>query len=95
MSQKKKSRKQYSEEFKAEALKLAAKTSVASAAIELGLYESQLYSWRSARNKKASVSERENELAAENAKLKRQLAAQAEELEILKKAATYFAKNQS
>jgi len=95
MSQKKKSRKQYSEEFKAEALKLAAKTNVASAAIELGLYESQLYSWRSARNKKASVSERENELAAENAKLKRQLAAQAEELEILKKAATYFAKNQS
>lgn len=95
MSLEKKSRKQYSEEFKAEALKLAAKTSVAPAAKELGLYESQLYSWRSARNKKASVSERENELAAGNAKLKRQLATQAEELEILRKAATYFAKNQS
>ncbi len=37
-------------------------------------------------------SERENELAIENARLKRQLAEQAEELAILQKAATYFAK---
>jgi len=35
---------------------------------------------------------RENELATENARLKRQLAEQAEELAILQKAATYFAK---
>ena len=34
------------------------------------------------------------ELAAEVAKLRRQLADQAEDLAILKKAATYFAKNQ-
>jgi transposase len=38
-----------------------------------------------------SSSERESELAAENACLKRQLAEQAEELAILQKAATYFA----
>jgi transposase len=37
-------------------------------------------------------SERESELDAENARLKRQLAEQAEELAILQKAATYFAK---
>lgn len=37
-------------------------------------------------------SERESELAAENARLKRQLAEQAEVLAILQKAATYFAK---
>jgi transposase len=37
-------------------------------------------------------SERESEMAAENARLKRQLAEHAEELSILKKAATYFAK---
>jgi transposase-like protein len=37
-------------------------------------------------------SERENELAAENARLKRQLAERDEELAILQKAATYFAK---
>ena len=37
-------------------------------------------------------SERESELAAENAHLKRQLSKQAGELAILQKAATYFAK---
>jgi transposase len=37
------------------------------------------------------VSEREATLAAENVRLKRQLAQQAEELSILKNAATYFA----
>ncbi|HDS1150608.1 TPA: hypothetical protein QDZ66_001338 [Pluralibacter gergoviae] len=35
---------------------------------------------------------RENELASENARLKRQLAEQAQELAILKKAATHFMK---
>ena len=39
-----------------------------------------------------SSSERESEPAAENVRLKRQLAKQAEELAILQKAATYFAK---
>ena len=37
------------------------------------------------------VSQREANLATENARLKRQLAQQAEELVILKNAATYFA----
>ena len=37
-------------------------------------------------------SEAERQLAAENARLKRQLAEQAEELAIVKKAAAYFAK---
>ena len=94
MTSPKKTRKTYSAEFKEEALKLATKVGVAQAARELGIYESQLYAWRSSAQKKASTSERESSLATENAKLKRQLAEQAEELEILKKAATYFAKNQ-
>jgi transposase len=94
MKSKKKSRKQYTDEFKSEALKLATQTTVASAAKQLGLHESQLYSWRAAQVKKSTTSERENALAVENAKLKRQLAQQAEELAIVKKAATYFAKNQ-
>lgn len=94
MTKVKKERKTYSIEFKEEALKLASKVGVAQAARELGLYESQLYYWRSAAQKKASTSDREITLSAENARLKRQLAEQAEELEILKKAATYFAKNQ-
>lgn len=88
-----KSRNHYSAEFKAEALKLAEKTSVTSAAKELSLYESQLYNWRTAAQRKLSTSQRENTLAIEVAKLKRKLADQTEELDILKKAATYFAKN--
>lgn len=85
------SRKQYTPEFRNEALKLAERIGVA-AARELGLYESQLYNWRSRQQQQLTSSERENELAVENARLKRQLAEQAEELAILQKAATYFAK---
>ena len=87
-------RKTYTPEFKSEALKLAKLKGVSAAAKELGIYEFQLYNWRTSAKTKASTSEREAELAAEVAKLKRQLAEQAEDLAILKKAATYFAKNQ-
>ncbi|HBA6493935.1 TPA: IS3 family transposase, partial [Escherichia coli] len=59
---------------------------------ELSLYESQLYAWRSKLQQQMTSSERESELAAENARLKLQLAEQAEVLAILQKAATYFAK---
>ena len=88
----KKTRKQHTPEFRDEALKLAERIGVAAAAHELSLYESQLYAWRSKQQQQMTASERENELAAENARLKRQLAEQAEELAILQKAATYFAK---
>lgn len=90
----KKPRKIHTQEFKAEALKLAQKIGVAAAARELNLYESQLYNWRSSAEKKSNTTSREAELAAEVARLKRQLAEQAEDFAILKKAATYFAKNQ-
>ena len=86
-----KKRKQHSPEFLSEALKLAERIGVAAAARELSLYESQLYAWRSKLQQQMTSSERESELAAENARLKRQLAEQAEELAILQKAATYFA----
>lgn len=85
-------RKQYTPEFRDEALKLAERIGVAAAARELSLYESQLYNWRSKQQQRMTSSERENELAAENARLKRQLAERDEELAILQKAATYFAK---
>ena len=86
--------KRYTAEFKADALKLAERLSVAEAAEKLGIYPSQIYSWRSALNNSRTGVERESLLTTENARLKRQLAEQAEELEILKKAATYFAKHQ-
>ena len=40
-----------------------------------------------------SISEREQELALENVKLKRLLAEKSEEVDILKKAAAYFARS--
>ncbi|EOK6946915.1 IS3-like element ISEc16 family transposase [Escherichia coli] len=81
----KKPRKQHTPEFRNEALKLAERIGVAAAARELSLYESQLYAWRSKQQQQMSSSERESELAAENVRLKRQLAEQAEELAILPK----------
>jgi len=88
----KKPRKQHTPAFRQEALKLAERIGVAAAARELSLYESQLYNWRSKQQQQLTSSERESELAAENARLKRQLAERYEELAIIQKAVTYFAK---
>lgn len=89
---KSKPRKQHTPAFRDEALKLAQHIGVAAAARELCLYESQLYTWRSKQQQSLSASEREQEFATENARPKRQLAERYEELAILQKAATYFAK---
>ena len=86
-------RKPYAQEFKDEALGLAERIGVPAAAKELGLHNSQLYSWRTKAKKSASQSDRERVQATEIARLKRQLAEQTEELAIVKKAATYFAKS--
>ncbi|VEI20721.1 Uncharacterised protein [Serratia plymuthica] len=90
----KKPRKQRTPEFRNETLKLAERIGVAAAAAarELSLYESQLYAWRSKLKNAHSSSEREQEMSVEIARLKRQLAERDEELAILQKAATYFAK---
>lgn len=93
VSTSKKPRKQHTPEFRNEALKLAERIGVAAAARELSLYESQLYNWRSKQQSQTTTSERESEQAAEIARLKRQLAERDEELAILQKAATYFAKH--
>lgn len=91
---KKTARTRYSDEYKAEALKLAENVGVAATAKQLGLHESQLYGWRSKASLHQNGSEQQQALLAENARLKRQLSEQTEELAILKKAAAYFAKNQ-
>ena len=87
------SRRQHSPKFRQEALALAEKISIPKAAKELGLHNSQRYSRRSKARAKQDQSDLEQSLAAENARLKRKLAEQAEELAIVKKAATYFAKS--
>ena len=91
--QTKTTRRRYSPEFKTEALGLAEQVWVAGAAKKLGLHESQLYAWRKKARYEASRSETDKELATENARLKRQVAKQAQEIEILKKASAYFAKS--
>jgi transposase len=86
-------RKRHSQQYRTEVLALADRIGVAAAAKQLGLHDSQLYSWRSKARLGQERSEVEEKLAVENARLKRQLAEQAEELAILKKAAAYFAKS--
>jgi transposase len=86
-------RKQHSPEFRKEALALADKIGIAKASKELGLHASQLYGWRAKARSKQTQSEVEQSQAAEIARLKRQLAEREEELAIVKKAATYFAKS--
>ncbi|BES83593.1 transposase [Pectobacterium araliae] len=70
----KKPRKQYTSEFRQEALKLAERIGVPAAARQRCVYESPLYNWRTKLQQQLTSSERENELATENARLKRQLA---------------------
>jgi transposase len=92
-TQNKPSRKRYAPEYKVEALALAEKVGVAGAAKQLNLHESQLYHWRGKARLRQSQGDIEQQLATENARLKRQLSQQAEELAIVKKAAVYFAKS--
>ena len=88
-----KTRQRYTQQYTTEALTLAEKVGVPAAAKQLGLHESQLYSWRSKARLLQDRSAVEERLLVENTRLKRQLAEQAEELAIVKKAAAYFAKS--
>ena len=89
----KRTRTQYSQSYKEDALALAERIGFAKAATQLGVQESQLYYWKNKLRQQQTSSEREQLLADENARLKRLLAEQAEELAIVKKAAAYFAKH--
>lgn len=89
----KKTRSKYTEEYKREAVALADKVGTTKACEELNITSASLYSWRQKLEYQASKSTREQAKDTEIAKLKRELAEQNEELAILKKAATYFAKN--
>ena len=85
VKQDKQTRNRYSDEYRSEAQALADRVGVASAAKQLGLHESQLYAWRGKARREETQGESERQLSAENVRLKRQLADQAEELAILKK----------
>ena len=93
--------RKYTDEFKVEAVRLAESIGGSKAAKRLGIPDSSLWNWMGQRrtNKlkaadgtpvpvKRSLAEAE----AENAKLRRELASTQLDLEIVKKAAVYFAK---
>ena len=87
-------RQRYSTQFKDEAIALSEQMGVPEAANELGLKDSQLYSWRRARKLQQETSQADRDKDAEIARLKRKLAIKEEELAIIKKAAAYFAKEE-
>ena len=93
--------RQYTSEFKVEAVRLAESVGGNEAAKRLGIPDSSLWNWvRLHRTGKldgksgsiAPVKRAASELEAENARLRRELANIKLDLEIVKKAAAYFAK---
>ena len=93
--------RQYTDEFKVEAVRLGDSIGGTQAAKRLGIPESSLWNWiRLSRAGKLKAAEGAatpakrsvNELEAENARLRKELASAKLDLEIVKKAAAYFAK---
>lgn len=88
-------RKQYTREFKLEALKLAEKIGVPRAAADLGIGPSLLYRWRRAAQDEGRdafrghgrLTERDEELR----RLRQEVKTLKQEREILKKATSFFA----
>jgi transposase len=93
--------RQYTREFKVEAVRLAESVGGNEASKRLGVPDSSLWNWirlhRSGKLELAPgasepVKRSASELEAENARLRRELANTKLDLEIVKKAAAYFAK---
>ena len=93
--------RQYTDEFKAEAVRLGESIGGNQAAKRLGIPESSLWNWiklsragklKAAAGAAVSVKRPVSEVEAENARLRRELASTKLDLEIVKKAAAYFAK---
>ena len=76
----KKARRRFSEEFKSEALALAAKVGVSEAAEQLRIQTAQLYAWRPKADLLQRHGQNEQKLATENARLKRLLSEKAQEV---------------
>ena len=93
--------RKYTDEFKVEAVRLAESIGGSKAAKRLGIPDSSLWNWMGHRRadevkagdgKAVPVKRSLAEAEAENAKLRRELASTQLDLEIVKKAAAYFAK---
>ena len=93
--------RQYTDEFKVEAVRLSESIGGSKAAQRLGIPESSLWNWirlsragklRAAVGAAVPVKRSVTEVEAENTRLRRELANTKLDLEIVKKAAAYFAK---
>jgi len=93
--------RQYTAEFKIEAVRLGESIGGNPAAKRLGIPESSLWNWmklsregklKAADGGAVAVKRSVSEVQAENARLRRELASTKLDLEIVKKAAAYFAK---
>ena len=86
-------RVRYTEEFKAEAIKQVVERgySVRTVGRRLGVSDKSIYYWMK-QAKKSPAERAEEDLQAENARLRAELLRVEEERDILKKAAAYFAK---
>ena len=84
----------YSPEFKTQAISLVrdAKRSASEVAKELGINVNTLYNWLSPVTDKSIKKPANDDLLAENKRLRKELAQAELERDILKKAAVYFAK---
>jgi len=87
------SHKQYTEEFKGDAVRLMetrGKRSVADVAAGLGVAESQLYSWRNKFGARVRKNQDGETLDAENQRLSRENAQLRRERDVLKKSIAVF-----
>jgi transposase len=85
-------RKKFSPQFKDQALERAAKCGVKQAAIDLGIKEAMLYSWKAKKNQGGDSIENQKMQQAELTRLRRENMRLQEENSFLKKVATYFTK---
>ena len=101
MSKKEVTSRQYTDEFKVEAVRLGESIGGNKAAKRLGIPESSLWNWmrlsragklKAAHGAAVAVKRSVTQVEAENARLRRELASTKLDLEIVKKAAAYFAK---
>ena len=88
----KRERKQFSPEFKHQALVRAMKDGVPAVARDLGLEPAQVYAWRAKAQQQGEDAQTQRLMQSEQARLKREVARLEEEVAFLKKAAAYFAK---
>ena len=85
-------RQKYTVQFKAQVLERVERGCVAKTALDLGIAESMLYSWRAKSRQTGQSFEDQKLQQAETARLKRENIRLEDEGAFLKKAAAYFAK---